>query len=665
MSFEPSELSINTCNDNDNDINDGSDISSNILDISMKSTGALPTFNGYNMSRSLPPEFQSKQKTFIKALSPNTPKKRPRSINTNIETNPNNITFWKFVENEIEFQDISQQSPSNERILNIEETNIKKNNTFSFDDNTPKVTKTVKKKKKPIPGKFPGIHVERPETAQDRVYNVFLLFFDLEKCIWNGFFMCLDSFLLVLIILPMRVIYRILFKIRYYFVLYFYVGYYNGFNYYLNYMYIWIKYKVILNLFYRIFYCKQMRYAKLALNSNEYIDQIRKLNSLIKDKFSEFYDKYGSGAYVYSGRDYLDLVRLLTTILCVAVLSQFNLSQIYHMIRGQESFKLYVLFKILNVIEKLFQSFGSDVMESLYVSLLKRNNLKHILINVSIFIGYSCLHSLLLYCHVITLNAAINDNNNTLITLLVTDNFYELKSTVFKRYEVQNVFQIVCSDIVERFEIFLYVLLILLQNMCFLGFESIITYKWGRNALYIFSLMLGLELFVDLFKHGFIVKYNNLPIFIYKSFYIRLSIDFMKTRNIKSHNSNTNSNNKNISHIISSNNSNNSNTNNNNNSFFFMDRRLGFPSLPLNVLFLRVLLQVIQYYLRSHDYARLGLIGLSTIVALILYTFKLWLSLIMLGESIRKIGKKGEYYNIARQLNNVYRYSMIVKRIPC
>ena len=371
------------------------------------------------------------------------------------------------------------------------------------------------------------------------------------------------------------------------------------------------------------------------------------LQSLKKETYvnrMQFLKTNGFG-YRYSGRDYLDIIRLLTLLLCVYILSQLNLSQIYHFIRAQENFKLYVLFKIIVIIEHLFASFGEDSIESLFHSLNQKHRyIRHkLLINLLIYVSYNIVHSLLLYGHLITLNAAMNSPNNTLITILVADNFYELKSNVFKRYRVQNLFQMACSDIVERFTTFLFVLLILLQNLCYLGWDNFDSKAWFVDSFQLFLIMMGMEIIVDLVKHGFICKNNGFDVQIYKAFYIRLSMDFTTSRRMNMDMSNDG--------VVDD-----------ETKLFFMDKRLGFVSLPLVTLFLRIMWQLSEYN-NDHLYVKVTFIVILSIIA---YITKLLLSLIMIAKSVKKLKKTNlnEQYLIAKQLSNVTRYDLIVKKIP-
>jgi hypothetical protein len=73
----------------------------------------------------------------------------------------------------------------------------------------------------------------------------------------------------------------------------------------------------------------------------------------------------------------------------------------------------------------------------------------------------------------ITLNVAVNSFSNSLLTLMMSNQFVEIKGSVFKRFEKENLFQISCSgtlhvfnclDVVERFQLCIYVSMITLRN---------------------------------------------------------------------------------------------------------------------------------------------------------------------------------------------------------
>lgn len=52
---------------------------------------------------------------------------------------------------------------------------------------------------------------------------------------------------------------------------------------------------------------------------------------------------------------------------------------------------------------------------------------------------------MLILCQAITINVAINSHSKALFTVMVSNQFVELKGSVFKKFDVKNVFQLSCS----------------------------------------------------------------------------------------------------------------------------------------------------------------------------------------------------------------------------
>jgi hypothetical protein len=78
---------------------------------------------------------------------------------------------------------------------------------------------------------------------------------------------------------------------------------------------------------------------------------------------------------------------------------------------------------------------------------------------------YNILHATALFYQVITLNVAVNSYSNALLTLLMSNQFVEIKSTVFKKFEKESLFQLTCADVVERFQLWLMLIIIASRNM--------------------------------------------------------------------------------------------------------------------------------------------------------------------------------------------------------
>lgn len=59
-------------------------------------------------------------------------------------------------------------------------------------------------------------------------------------------------------------------------------------------------------------------------------------------------------------------------------------------------------------------------------------------------------HTLVLFYQLVCLNVAINSYDNALLTLLLSNQFVEIKGSVFKKFEKENLFQMSCAGTSER-----------------------------------------------------------------------------------------------------------------------------------------------------------------------------------------------------------------------
>jgi len=202
------------------------------------------------------------------------------------------------------------------------------------------------------------------------------------------------------------------------------------------------------------------------------------------------------------------------------VLLNISIGKLYHWIRGQSMIKLYVLIAMVEVFDRLFSSLGQDCLDSLYWNTVNRPRSFRMIIAVVVVWVYATLHALILFIHVETLNVAMNSDDQALLTLLISGNFAEIKSTVFKKYNKPALFKITASDICERFKLGLFLSLILLLNVC-QGVEQ------GQLAAFwrICGIVWCAELLSDWIKHSFITKFNFLPSKVYPEYALLLAGD--------------------------------------------------------------------------------------------------------------------------------------------
>lgn len=170
---------------------------------------------------------------------------------------------------------------------------------------------------------------------------------------------------------------------------------------------------------------------------------------------------------------------------------------------------------------------------------------------------YNVVHAAALFTQVVTLNVAVNSYSNALITLLLSNQFVEVKGTVFKKFEKDNLFQLTCADVVERFQLWLMLMIIALRNIVEMGgFSSMassaseatsplrtssmlpnsftILPGWSGEVLSPFFIVIGSEMLVDWIKHAYISKFNGVKPAIYQRFLDVLAKDYYTNVGIQS-----------------------------------------------------------------------------------------------------------------------------------
>ena len=193
-----------------------------------------------------------------------------------------------------------------------------------------------------------------------------------------------------------------------------------------------------------------------------------------------------------------DILRGLLILLTCLVLLRLDASRMYHWIRIQSTVKLYFLFNLLEQCDRLFSAIGQDILECLFSKeALERKPDGHskILRPLWLFLLallYTTIHSTALFYQLITLNVAVNSYSNALITLLMSNQFVEIKSTVFKKFEKESLFQLTCADVVERFQLWLMLIIIASRNIIETGGLS-----WSLSTIGLPSVQGGLNMQVD------------------------------------------------------------------------------------------------------------------------------------------------------------------------
>lgn len=124
------------------------------------------------------------------------------------------------------------------------------------------------------------------------------------------------------------------------------------------------------------------------------------------------------------------------------------------------------------------------------------------------------------------LNVAVNSNNKGLLTIMISNNFVELKGSVFKKFDKNNLFQLTCSDVRERFHLSVLLFIVMIQTMK--------EFDWSITQFCVMLpdcfAVLFTEILIDWVKHAFITRFNELPESIYREYTTSLAYDMTQTR---------------------------------------------------------------------------------------------------------------------------------------
>jgi len=212
--------------------------------------------------------------------------------------------------------------------------------------------------------------------------------------------------------------------------------------------------------------------------------------------------------------------------LTVAVLYAQDVSVVYHFIRSQEVIKLYVLYSVLECCDQLLCSFSADMLEALASSTAgvaalaagagsggsphrgRAAPLAEWLLDAGLLAGSGCAHALVMLTQAITLAVAVNSASNALLALLISTNFREVKGYVFKRMDAPRVSQLACQDAVERAHLAAYLAFICCQHVEVAG--SLRAGLLHPNIRLAAPLVLLTEPLIDLLKHAFMAKFNDI-----------------------------------------------------------------------------------------------------------------------------------------------------------
>ncbi|RUS72761.1 hypothetical protein EGW08_019479 [Elysia chlorotica] len=225
-----------------------------------------------------------------------------------------------------------------------------------------------------------------------------------------------------------------------------------------------------------------------------------------------------------------DLLKGLILVVSCYITSHVDMSMIYHIVRGQSIMKFYVFFNMLDVMDKLVSQFGQDILDSLYWTAVEPRGRKRAhfgtLFHLVFATVYVVAHTMMILMQAIILNVAFNSHNKNLLTVMMSNNFVEIKVNVFKRVDKTNLCQITYSDVRERFHYLVLLFFVFVRNMKELQWNWDMALPLLQDAAIVFLV----EVFVDWIKHAFITKLSELSASHYGEFSLGLAQDIASSQ---------------------------------------------------------------------------------------------------------------------------------------
>jgi transmembrane anterior posterior transformation protein 1 len=172
---------------------------------------------------------------------------------------------------------------------------------------------------------------------------------------------------------------------------------------------------------------------------------------------------------ILSPAETCDLLKGTMWIIVSYSLLYADTNMLYHLIKSQSIIKLYMFYNMLEIGDRLLSAFGQDIIDALFWTATEPRTAskRHLSVFAHFIFAviYVLLHSILVMFQATALNVAINSSNKGLLTIMMSNNFVELKGSVFKKFDKNNLFQLTCSDVRERFHLSILLVIVMIQTM--------------------------------------------------------------------------------------------------------------------------------------------------------------------------------------------------------
>ncbi|KAH8295027.1 hypothetical protein KR018_005936 [Drosophila ironensis] len=252
--------------------------------------------------------------------------------------------------------------------------------------------------------------------------------------------------------------------------------------------------------------------------------------ALVSRTLGRIFRLRSAGQRLLSPAEICDLLKGAIWVTVTLIMLLVDTNRVYHIIKSQSIIKLYIFYNMLEVGDRLLSAFGQDTIDALFWTATEPKHSKRehfgVITHVLFTMIYVFLHSGLIMFQATCLNVAVNSNNKGLLTIMISNNFVELKGSVFKKFDKNNLFQLTCSDVRERFHLSVLLFIVVIQTMK--------EFDWSITQFCVMLpdcfAVLFTEILIDWVKHAFITRFNELPESIYREYTTSLAYDMTQTR---------------------------------------------------------------------------------------------------------------------------------------
>ncbi len=332
---------------------------------------------------------------------------------------------------------------------------------------------------------YPTTDVIWGQSERDRVYNALLAVpYQLERLLWLGTAVCMDSFLSVFTLLPLRVVGAL---------------------------------GTAVLCFLQWITPSGTDGSGSNSNNMNSLQGGGKKNKNQGDVPSSRKKRALRGDQIY------DLLCALMFAFVVTFLWRLKAGSIYYWVKDltQEFLKLSVLQTALELSDKICCSFLVDVLEALAASCTalaaqpqwSNSHAFNVMSDAAVALTLLTAHGATLMAQALVFGVAMNSQKNTLLALLIASNFTEIKGTVLKRFDPTKIFVLASQDVVERFHLIIVLAFVLVEEMSGTGAALPSARLLGQVGYVLLA-----EVVIDVTKHAVLGKFNEIRPGVYREF---------------------------------------------------------------------------------------------------------------------------------------------------